>query len=315
MRPDFSVLISAPDYEPAVFEPIVLLFDAKYRIQFAEEVFGNPDDTEDGGGGADRRTGEVLRADLLKMHAYRDAIRRAAGAYVLYPGTDSPERREFFPEYHELLPGLGAFVLRPTIDGHAVGVASLRTFIDQVLDHVASRLTQHERGRHWLREIYQPSDVRIANSLEKLLGKPLPTTSVLLGFVKNAAHWDWIMDRKTYNLRTEGRAGGVAANAEMLRSRFLLLYCPTKREVTLARILSDPELVTKDAIARTGYPEPRSDYLCVQWGRAASQEWVSHLNGLEIDEFVQQRGLPRGAPTAVLWADIERLKGLTNKLP
>ena len=35
------------------------------------------------------RRGGALRADLLKMHAYRDAIRReTAGAYVLYPGGD-----------------------------------------------------------------------------------------------------------------------------------------------------------------------------------------------------------------------------------
>src|SRR5829696_8253469 len=32
------------------------------------------------------RLARSKREDLLKMHAYRDAIRRSAGAYVLYPG-------------------------------------------------------------------------------------------------------------------------------------------------------------------------------------------------------------------------------------
>ena len=37
---------------------------------------------------AEQRAGNYKRADLLKMHAYRDAIRRSAGAYVLYPGSE-----------------------------------------------------------------------------------------------------------------------------------------------------------------------------------------------------------------------------------
>src|SRR5204862_239446 len=98
--------------------------------------------------------GGVLRADLLKMHAYRDAIRRSAGAYVLYPGGDAEANREPFKEYHELLPGLGAFILRPAEHGEPTGAPVLRGFISQVLDHVAMRLTQHERGRYWLEDVY-----------------------------------------------------------------------------------------------------------------------------------------------------------------
>ena len=50
------------------------------------------------------------------MHAYRDAIRRTAGAYVLYPGNDGDDKRfEEFDHrgFHEVLPGLGAFAIRP----------------------------------------------------------------------------------------------------------------------------------------------------------------------------------------------------------
>ena len=35
------------------------------------------------------RLSRSRREDLLKMHAYRDAIRRTAGAYVLFPGNES----------------------------------------------------------------------------------------------------------------------------------------------------------------------------------------------------------------------------------
>lgn len=42
---------------------------------------------------------------LLKMHAYKDAIRRSGGAYILYPGATN----ETFRGFQEIIPGLGAF--------------------------------------------------------------------------------------------------------------------------------------------------------------------------------------------------------------
>jgi predicted component of viral defense system (DUF524 family) len=306
MRPDFALVISAQEGESAGFEPIVLLFDAKYKVDFASELFGTADEVAIPDS-VDVRLGRgVLRSDLLKMHAYHDAIRRAAGAYVLYPGAEDPGKRESFREFHELLPGLGAFVLRPTPDGQAIGVAALRAFVDQVLDHVATRLSQHERGRYWIREVYQPLGSAETRNSQAAISKPLSTTPVLLGFVKSREHWNWIMEKRTYNLRTIGRLGGVEANADMLRSRFLLLYCPAVAKVVLARIVSDPELVTKVAMQQTGYPEPRGDYLCVQWGWAGSQEWLMGLRAEDVDRLVQQRG-PKGAPAAVVWKDIEYL--------
>jgi predicted component of viral defense system (DUF524 family) len=307
MRPDFALVISAAEEEPSEFEPVVLLFDAKYKVQLADELFGQTEEIVDETLSRGSKRKDVRRDDLIKMHAYRDAIRRAAGAYVLYPGTEDDSKKEFFPEYHELLPGLGAFILRPTAEGQAVGVPPLRAFIDKILDHVGSRLTQHERGRYWLREVYQPRTSRETTASELALGQPLPMTPVLLGYVKNAAHWDWVMRMRTYNVRTIGRVGGVAASADLLRTRFLLLYCPTLQRLALTRIVSEPELVARRAMEQAGYPEPRGDYLCVQWSWAASQEWVGNLSAKDVDQFVQGRGLPEGSPAAALWQDVERL--------
>ena len=58
-----------------------------------------------------RKKGTYKKADLLKMHTYKDAIRRTAGAYILYPGTEGQYTRSGF---HELIPGLGAFSIRPS---------------------------------------------------------------------------------------------------------------------------------------------------------------------------------------------------------
>ena len=164
MRPDCSLIVSAAPVEAAAFEPIVLHFDAKYRVDKLVELFGDGDsiDSSPDEIPADERTIRkgALRDDLLKMHAYRDAIRRSAGAYVLYPGDDISSNQLRYSEYHELLPGLGAFVLRPTQLGDPSGIGTLRTFLDQVFEHVATRLTQHERGRYWLEEVYGRYDAR-----------------------------------------------------------------------------------------------------------------------------------------------------------
>ena len=93
MRPDYSLIISAHHDEPAAFEPIVLHFDAKYRVNLKAELFGLDDEVVDDDPSLpqdDLRREGALRADLLKMHSYRDAIRRSAGAYVIYPGDDDP---------------------------------------------------------------------------------------------------------------------------------------------------------------------------------------------------------------------------------
>jgi hypothetical protein len=88
------------------------------------------------------------------MHAYRDAIRRTAGAYVLYPGT--PGRDRAFEEYHEILPSLGAFAIRPAHDGSASGLDFLARFIDAILEHLASRLTARERVTYHIAQAYRP---------------------------------------------------------------------------------------------------------------------------------------------------------------
>jgi uncharacterized protein len=111
MRPDYSLLIYPAADESAVFEPVALHFDAKYRVDFVQQLFGNENETIADKSvdkpAADLVRGGPRRDDLLKMHAYRDAIRRTAGAYVMYPGGDGELSRGPFTEYHELLPGLG----------------------------------------------------------------------------------------------------------------------------------------------------------------------------------------------------------------
>ena len=69
------------------------------------------------------------------MHAYRDAIRRSAGAYIIYPGT----QRKYYRGYHEILPGLGAFPLRPYTKDQ--DVSEIRAFLEQVVNHLCKKIS------------------------------------------------------------------------------------------------------------------------------------------------------------------------------
>ncbi|MGN1256423.1 MAG: DUF2357 domain-containing protein, partial [Bacteroidaceae bacterium] len=119
MRPDYTLSIWPGEIsmEQAEREDLIvhIHFDAKYRVskidlgvddsmndeQMSEALLNEKKEQDEG---------IYKRADLLKMHAYKDAIRRTSGAYILYPGT--VERR--LKGFHEIIPGLGAFCLTPS---------------------------------------------------------------------------------------------------------------------------------------------------------------------------------------------------------
>lgn len=170
MRPDCTLTLwpSECDNEENA-EQLELIthihFDAKYKIKNVKELFGQKDEEGEDAEGDDiknpkggkainddideallapeptKNARESKREDLLKMHAYRDAIRRTDGAYILYPGTE----RIMWRQYHELLPGLGAFPIAP---GDDKAFDALSSFIDDVIKNVASRSSQREIGRH-----------------------------------------------------------------------------------------------------------------------------------------------------------------------
>jgi hypothetical protein len=136
---------------------------------------------------------------------------------------------------------------------------------------------------------------------------PGPDTTIVLGFVKDAAHWAWIDEYKVYNVRGSGRPGGVAPNAEFLFSQLLLLYCPDEDKVQLARIVSGPEFFEKNAMKGTNYPNPSGDYVCVQISLIANTEVRAPCRADQIVKLVARLGKLYGEPTAVRWVDLENI--------
>lgn len=124
-------------------------FDAKYRVENIEGLFG----AEDGDDVDEEVDGNYKRQDLLKMHAYRDAIKRSQGAYILYPGRSVKPVR--FSGFHEILPGLGAFGVSPDESGKAQGMEELTRFLDEAVAHLCDRATARERGGYHLAQSYK----------------------------------------------------------------------------------------------------------------------------------------------------------------
>lgn len=143
MRPDYTLVIHASglSQEEAVGlgNFTAIHFDAKYSVDHLKELFGSTDDEEDQIK-SDENAGTYRRGDLLKMHTYKDAIRRSSGAFILYPGIPqlTPDQQYVaWMQYHEILPGIGAFCLRPGADKDACKKV-LSSFVRDVLDQVVN---------------------------------------------------------------------------------------------------------------------------------------------------------------------------------
>lgn len=196
-----------PDYTLAIFPDIFkneksaiaqgsvsyLHFDAKYRITDLTAFIGN-----DEKGLTDEQV-EVLeskeldeekyesvtntykRGDLLKMHTYNDAIRRTIGSYVLYPGTETSEdgSEKKYRLYDEILPGVGAFAVKPSIESE--GAKVLQDFIVSVLTDKSKQHTRLNRMEH-----YNEMVIREPNNCEVVIegNKRVDIVSTVIGYLR-----------------------------------------------------------------------------------------------------------------------------------
>ena len=237
LRPDYTISVWPENMTQgeaeATDEMVHIHFDAKYRVDKIEKLFGDIEEEEDDE--RERRQtrekreeteGNYKRADLLKMHAYRDAIRRSEGAYVLYPGNTSDKNaNKRWQGFHELLPGLGAFAVRPDETGEAKGIDAVRTFLKDAVAQLANRSSRLAHSRYHQREetdrkIGDPQKdqaqlIELTNRIIRdLRGNepsqivPAQEIIVLSGIVKDTAHLKWIEETQCYNFRSDRSGSG-----------------------------------------------------------------------------------------------------------
>ena len=173
----------------------------------------------------EERRGIYKNVDLYKMHTYKDAIRRSGGAYVLYPGISNTD--EPFRGFHEIIPGVGAFSLRPNNEGEAS--ENIKQFIDKVIENLEDVLSQRERLARSAQKVYantyKSQDPKVDNLLRQLDSTEIPDeTQVLVGYCKGEKHRNWISG-DTKNMRYNIRYGnGYNVTGKIASSRYLVLY-------------------------------------------------------------------------------------------
>lgn len=233
----------------------------------------------------------------------------AAGAYVLYPG--SPKREvDPFKKYAEVLPGVGAFALRPGPDGTADtrGAAAIARFIDDVIEYRSLQTSRLERAQFWERRSYTALPITSAGLVPTpFLRRPPADTTVLLGYVKSVEHRAWIHQHLLYNLRADDRTGSVASDASVLASDLVVLYGPDDENAEVWRPESDPLLLTKAAMEERGYPDPQGElYCCLQLGERLDGLLPRPLllPGAERCRADQHPSALTGAPVVVSWLEL-----------
>src|SRR5690606_17845175 len=122
---------------------------------------------------AENRKGIYKNADLLKMHAYKDAIRRTGGAYVLYTGDKSINQKGF----HEIIPGLGAFPGKPSKTD--IGIGELKVLVLEIIEHIIHRASQREKIDYRTFDINK-SPPESGNVVIELLQNPYNTNRDLI---------------------------------------------------------------------------------------------------------------------------------------
>ena len=266
LRPDYtlSVWLFGIEQEQAETEELIvhIHFDAKYKIENLKTLFDESETLEEEK--EEQKKGTYKRADILKMHTYRDAIRRTAGAYVLYPGSETSNKHGF----HEILPGLGAFAIRPSRQNN--GTADLKKFLNEVVQHFLNRASQREKISLNTYQTYRDKNSNKVNeALPEAYGlnrNLLPDEAfVLVGFYEDQDKFDWIQKMKLYNFRTGTDRGSLPLSSKETNARYLLLrsHEETKTSKLFKLTTKGPKIFSKDDLIKKKYPNPSGELYLV----------------------------------------------------
>ena len=281
LRPDYTLSFwpfGISEQEAENQELIVHVhFDAKYKIANLNDFFEQNAESNLDAEKSENRKGIYKNADLLKMHAYKDAIRRTGGAYVLYPGDKSINQKGF----HEIIPGLGAFPVKPSKTDSGIG--ELKGFILEIIDHFINRASQREKIAFRTFDVYKnPPDSH--NFVNESLPEPynmnrdlIPDdTFVLVGYYNSTEQYEWIERTKLYNFIMGSGNGSLILDKETVSAKYLLLHTlGNSKSGDLWKITSKgPKVFSKEDLIRKGYNTPSQDnYLVIQLEKVTDPEF------------------------------------------
>lgn len=317
MRPDYTLSIWPGEIsmEQAEREDLIvhIHFDAKYRVnkidlgeddamseeEISEDLLNEKKEQEEG---------IYKRADLLKMHAYKDAIRRTSGAYILYPGTVQRRLKGF----HEIIPGLGAFCLTPS--NYDEELITLQVFLRKIVEHMLDRTSQRERMSYYINNVYNTPSKSVREEMPEPAGDNrdfLPDeTWVVLGYVKNDKQLEWIRKTGLYNFRTGTQNGSVRLSRNLVSSRYLLLHAHGE-SIQFVRLADEgPRVFRRSDLLRMGYPpsedeEKKKDDIYIVYRLEPNNtepEWLQYH--WQISEVTDNKGNRSAVPEPVKLSDL-----------
>lgn len=317
MRPDYTLSIWPGEIsiDQAEREDLIvhIHFDAKYRVnkidlgvddsmndeQMSEALLKEKKEQEEG---------IYKRADLLKMHAYKDAIRRTSGAYILYPGTVQRRLKGF----HEIIPGLGAFCLTPS--NYDEELITLQVFLLKIVEHMLDRTSQRERMSYYINNVYNTPSKSVREEMPEPAGDNrdfLPDeTWVVLGYVKNDKQLEWIRKTGLYNFRTGTQNGSIRLSRNLVSCRYLLLHAHGE-SIQFVRLADEgPRVFRRSDLLRMGYPpsdneEKKKDDIYIVYRLEPNNtepEWVQYH--WQISEVTDNKGNRSAVPEPVKLSDL-----------
>ncbi len=309
MRPDYTLSIWPGELSEAEAERedaiVHIHFDAKYRLDRIiiedKEIDLEAEEKELQEEKENREKDIYKRGDLLKMHAYKDAIRRTGGAYVLYPGTVPKIKKGF----HEIIPGLGAFCIAP---GHEdKQIPALKRFLQDVFVHFMNRNSQREKVAIAEHDIYSSEPEPFYEMFPEPYGNSVfaDAVSVLVGCYKNEEHLHWILEKGKYNIRLGGeREGAIELKDSYLKARYLLLYnLDDLSDLRIMKIIKEhPTIANDTAMAEMGYPQPTPNQMYMVYDVSIDAvEPELYGRPWTIEPFVKDKD---GAPIIVTYTNL-----------
>lgn len=276
LRPDYTLSIwpaelqekdAEKDIAEKLNEIVHVHFDSKYKVKSGIEIDVLNKEAEEGT--LDKSGGEMLfkREDLHKMHTYNDAIRRTYGSYILYPGLE--DSKKVFKGFHEILPGLGAFAVRPNEAN--TGILVVQGFITDIRNHLLNLNSQRE---HLAVKNYKVHRNKPGDSLQEAAPIYLKTerilpqeTMVIVGYVRSKEHLEWCMKHKLYNFRVD--EGSPELTLDFARASFLVLREKEKKDSQgpyaelIFELNAGFSVFSKKKMEALGYPGETKDYYLV----------------------------------------------------
>ena len=276
-RPDYTLAIFPDAYSrnhnngemEAIKDGTVsyIHFDAKYRVTDLTSFLGKDNNSE--ADYSQYKADEVMntykRGDLLKMHTYNDAIRRTIGSYVLYPGggVKAGAINETFSMYDEILPGVGAFSIKPS--NLTVGQSELKKFIVSVLKEKSRRSTRLNRLKYYSEMILREPALKKENSKSEIVKDMsfAEKENCILGYIRAEKEYDYYYFLEKSNKFTMGAhfsfyfyaikgTSVYSHHKEVMQTKKFRFYCNDIRKENIYKLspvlceVESCELISKD---------------------------------------------------------------------